>query len=480
MDRRLSIAFIVLLCLALLRYVAVACFVHPFADDFSYAVAGMHNDLLPRLWDEYRFWNGRWFSNVLVLRGPLVLGIGQGLWLYRAVPVVLLALTWCGAFSLSRAVAPALGRSCFALGASLFLLLYLQLMPDLSEGIYWYTGAVSYQLPGVLTLFLLARWMNALGGSGDRMPRTVGSSLLAALICGCSELHMVFMILLHIALLLVRWRSAGKLDRSLVIVLAVVLVAAAIMVFAPGNAGRGGQFPHKHDFLRSVGWGALQTARFLTTWILSPALLLVSVLYLLSARWLRDRVPLIAQGFGLGPWSAIALIVVPVFIAMVLPYWATGLLGQHRTVNATLLLMLPLWFIALTSIDRHWLRGRRSEKVPMVPQLRAIACTLLCVVVFATANGGRVTSDLRSGRLTRFDGELRARYAIIEEAKASGRTELVLPELVDRPQSLRFNDVTADPGHWINRSVAQYFGADSLLISIGALTGTATAPQASR
>ena len=54
MDRRLTWAFIVLLVIALARYLAVACFVHPFADDFSYAVAGMRNELLPRLLDELR------------------------------------------------------------------------------------------------------------------------------------------------------------------------------------------------------------------------------------------------------------------------------------------------------------------------------------------------------------------------------------------------------------------------------------------
>ena len=57
MDRRIKIGFVALLLVALARYVAVAFFVHPFADDFSYAVAGMHNDLFKRLADEYQFWN---------------------------------------------------------------------------------------------------------------------------------------------------------------------------------------------------------------------------------------------------------------------------------------------------------------------------------------------------------------------------------------------------------------------------------------
>jgi len=477
MDRRLVWVFIVLLVMALARYVAVAFFVHPFADDFSYAVAGMHHDLLPRLLDEYRYWNGRWFSNILVLRGPLVLGMEQGLWLYRVVPVVLMGLTWCGALSLIRAIAPAVERARALIGASLFLLLYLQIMPDLGEGIYWYTGAVSYQLPGALMLFLCAGWIRMLCAD-EQVPlrAIVLNALLAAIIAGCNELHMVFMVLLHVAVLVLRWRSNGRTDGSVAIVLVVVVIAAAVMVLAPGNAGRGGQFPHKHEVLRTMGWGAVQTARFLATWILSPALLIVSVLFLSISGWLHERSPLLARAFGLRPWTVIGLLVVPVFLAMALPYWSTGLLGQHRTVNATLLFFLPLWFVLLSAVDLHWLRPSGRPRVPMNARFRAIAYVLLAVVVFATGNGGMVSSDLVSGRLNDFDGTLSQRYELIEEARMHAKNEVHLPKLVTLPISLRYHDGAADPGQWINRSLANYFQADTLDVWIGEVAKDLTSP----
>lgn len=468
MDRRLAWAFIVLLLIALARYVAVAFFVHPFADDFSYAVAGMRTELLPRLLDEYRFWNGRWFSNILVLRGPLVLGMENGLWLYRLVPIVLLSLTWCGAFALIRAIAPALERTKGLLGASLFLLLYLHLMPDLSEGIYWYTGAVSYQLPGALMLFLFARWIRVLCAEEQVPARAIViNALLAAIIAGCSEVHMVFMVLLHTAVLVLRWRSNGRTDRPVAIVLAVVLIAAVVMILAPGNAGRGGQFPHKHEILRTLGWGALQTARFLATWILSPALLISSILFLSISGWLHERSPLLKRAFGLRPWVVVIVLVVPVFAAMALPYWGTGLLGQHRTVNATLLLFLPLWFVLLTAVDQHWLRPSGRARVLMVPRFRAIAFVLLALAVFATGSGGMVSRDLLSGSLCDFDTMLSDRYQLIEEAKKQASDEVILRELVAIPRSLRYIDGAHDPEQWINRSIAYYFEADTMDVRIG-------------
>lgn len=481
MDRRLAWAFFVLLMIALARYVAVAFFVHPFADDFSYAVAGMRTELLPRLLDEYRFWNGRWFSNILVLRGPLVLGMEHGLLLYRMVPIALLALTWGGAFALIRAISPALERTKALIGASLFLVLYLHLMPDLSEGIYWYTGSVSYQLPGALMLFLFARWIRVLCAE-ERVPAraVVINAVLAAVIAGCSEVHMVFMLLLHVAVIVLRWRANGRTDRPVATVLAVVLIAATVMILAPGNAGRGGQFPHKHEILRTLGWGALQTGRFLATWILSPALLIVSILFLSISGWLHERSPLLARAFGLRPWILIIVLVVPVFTAMALPYWGTGLLGQHRTVNATLLLFLPLWFVLLTAVDQHWLRPNGRARVLMNARFRPFAVVLLAVVVFATGSGGRVSGDLLSGRLKEFDAALSQRYQLIEGAKQQASNEVVLPKLVAIPRSLHYIDASHDPRQWINRSIAYYFEADTMDVRVGEAPKTFTGPLTPR
>jgi Family of unknown function (DUF6056) len=466
MDRRISIVLVVLLALALARYIALAFYVHPFADDFSYAVAGMRTELLPRLWDEYNLWNGRWLSNILVLRGPLVLGMEQGLWLYRLIPLLLLALSWFGAYALIRSLARGMDPRNAAVGAALFLLLYLQLMPDLSEGIYWYTGAVSYLLPGALMLLLFASWLRTYRAPRHTRARWVALNvLLTVIIAGCNELHMVFMVLFHVALLWLRWRSARKVDRKMVVVLVFACLAAAVMIAAPGNSGRSAQFPHKHELGHTLLWGGLQTGRFLLTWVLSPALLITSFLFLASGSWLRSRLCTLVLVFNIRPMAVFALLVIMVFVAMALPYWSTGLLGQHRTVNAALLFFLPLWFLMLTmfGIDPVFKPGHR---VVLSPLHRGLVLALLVPVFFFTGSGARVGGDLVSGRMGEFDAQLGARYAAIERAKLEGRTDLLLPSLTTKPHSLRYLDGSFDGGQWINRSIAYYFGADSLWITI--------------
>lgn len=483
MDRRLSILLIVLLLIALARYVAVAFFIHPFADDLSYAVAGMRTDLLPRLWDEYHLWNGRWFSNILVLRGPLVLGIEKGLWLYRIVPIALLALTWCGLYALIRVLVDAwsLPRGSVAVLASLFLLLYLHVMPDLGEGLYWYTGAVSYQLPGALMLLLAAAWIRMIDTVKEkRTPWLVLIIVLAVIICGCNELHMVFMVMVYTALVLIPRSPWIQFRRKAVVVLGFVVVAALVMILAPGNEGRGSQFPLRHDLLHTLGWGALQTGRFLLTWITSPALLITSVLYLTLRERILEHASLLSIAVRVRPWRFALFIVAVVFVAMALPYWSTGLLGQHRTVNATLLFFLPCWFFLLTVIQLRWRpKDRRHEATPQLKRFRLFGFALLAVVFFATGSGRGVSFDLLDGRLRGFDAQLSDRYRRIEQAKQEGLAEVMLPALNMEPRSIRYLDGGADPGDWINRSIAYYFQADTMRIIIEAEPNASTGPAAS-
>ncbi len=469
MHRAVRPFLFMLLVVGLLRYLWAACYVHPFADDFSYAVAGMHNALGPRLLDEYRFWNGRWFSNILVLRGPLVLGLEEGLWLYRSVPILLIALIWLGAYSLARVWvdASALPRRTLFLASGWFTLLYLHLMPDPSEGIYWYTGAVSYQLPGALMLMAAAAWgRSAYWERQKRWKAMLFALLLAVICCGCSELHMVYMVLLHALWLLWSVKLRSIPPSSAALAFAIVLIAAAVMVLAPGNAGRAAQFPHKQELGRTLIWGALQTGRFLFTWVLSPSLLLVSLLFLSLVRYIPLRASFIAQLRSVPVLGPISITVGLVFLSMALPYWSTGLLGQHRTVNATLLLFLPCWFLLLLMLHERWRVGPRGS-VHLPNGYRTAVLVLLTITLFFTGSGGALTSDLLSGRMAQRNRALHQRYAMVRMAIDRGDATVVLPPLAPPVTSLRFLDAGPDPNHWINRSMAQYFGAPELILSVG-------------
>lgn len=451
-----------MLLISLGRYFIAACFAHPFGDDFSYAVAGMRTELLPRLWDEYNLWNGRWASNPLVLRGPLILGIDDGLWLYRAIPCLLLAFGLCSARSLGQALLPGLSPRDSWLAGGMLLILGLQGLPDPGEGIYWYTGAITYFLPATLIWFLLSIWIRA-WHEGWEMPlsRAFGAGLLAMVISGFNELHMVFMVLLHVALLLRVRADRKRLIPHVWIPMGLVLIGATVMLLAPGNGVRGAQFPLSHELGRTVLWGSMQSGRFIALWLLSPVFLsalFVAVGHAMSLRrasvWLEDvRLP--------GPLPLSALILGFVLVAMALPYWATGLLGQHRTVNATWLFILPL-VVLLVLVQLHR-RGLSAMQVG----LRNAAALVLAMALLFTGTSGTLTRDMASGRMASFDALLQERYDLLRDAAMTGEARVNLEPLHDPPATFHFLDAGTDPGYWVNRSLAFYFGADSTEVTVG-------------
>jgi hypothetical protein len=471
-QRTAHILLAVLLSLAVGRYLLVTLYIHPFADDWSYTVAGMESPLLQRLVQEHRSWNGRWFSNILVLNNPMVLGLEQGLFLYRTVPVMLLGLTFVGAFLLWRELFQRTADRCHGiLAASLFLVLYLQLMPDLCEGIYWYTGAISYQLPSALLLMLMASWSRYFREQGrwTRGWSILANGLLTAMIAGCSETHMVLMVLFYGALILWKWRTDGTAPKVLLVFSLFAIALGLFMFLAPGNAVRAANFPERGRLLHTLTYATLHTGRFVLTWLVSPALLAASVVWALFVR--RSG---IAVDRSIAPGGVLLVTGMVVFLLMALPFWSTGILGQHRTVNVACILFLPGWALFLATVGRYALVERLLAMVA-APVRQRMVWAVFFVALFFTGNGFRAGVDLQEGRLGHYDRGVSARYEAIRTAVASGAAELRLEAIDPMPRSLRILDAGPDPGHWGNSQLVRYFGGSDLRLIVGSESTTGPA-----
>ncbi len=473
-QRTAHILLAVLLTLALGRYVLVSRYVHPFADDWSYTVAGMESPLFQRLVQEHRSWNGRWFSNILVLNNPMVLGLDQGLFIYRLVPVFLMALTFMGVLLLWRELfLTSAARAQGIVAAALFLVLYIQLMPDLSEGIYWYTGAVSYQLPTALLFLLLASWSRYVRENRVAVRRwlLLANALLTAVIAGCSETHMVLTVLLYVGLLAWKWRSSMEVRNVLWIFFLLAVGLGLFMYLAPGNAVRAANFPERGRPLHTLLYATLHTGRFLLTWSLSPALLAASLVWLFFVR--RSG---ITVGKGISPVMVLLATGSVIFLLMALPFWATGILGQHRTVNVACSLFLPGWFLFLATVAPHPYLDRVVAFVTATARQRLVWAVLFAAVFF-TGNGYRAGADLVDGRLAHYDQGVRMRYEAIQAAVASGEKELHLEAIDPMPRSLRILDAGPNPGHWGNSQMVRYFGGGDLQLMVEADRAIGPSPR---
>lgn len=437
--------------LFLLLHAWLGRYAHPMADDFSYALKDVSAGAWAATAWEYEYWNGRYASNFLVLYGPFRQGF-DGITLYRWIPALLMGLTLCGAFAGLRAMAPALPRTSALIGALIWTALFMHLMPDMAEGFYWYTGAVTYQLPHALTLFAVAclAWWHK---TGRLFYAAVASGLL--FICvGFNEVIMVLTVVATAAGVLAQLRAPRRWNAGHAMIISAVLIGTAIMLLAPGNEARGRHFGGTGQLFHSAGMSVLQTLRFGTSWTLSGPLLLLSVLCWCGHEHLCALVPSARQGFHVHPAISTTALFAVIFLCCFPPYWSTGILGQHRTVNTACFFFLPLWFINLTAWRVRFGGGR---SVPF--RASAVLIALFLSALVFTGNSGAAMRDQLSGRAARSDAQLWERYARLRNV-APGSVARV-PLIEGPPRTLYILDLR-EPDFLANVDYAAWFGLESV------------------
>jgi hypothetical protein len=443
-------------------YVYLARHAHPVADDYSHALKSRQAGYLASVADIYVTWSGRYSSNVLILQNPILWG--SRAW-YRAVPPVLIVLTVLGFYALFTAVFRASVGTITRVNLALALTLaYLFHMPSVAEGLYWYTGAVTYHAAHVLFLVyasLLVRFFARRPRGGPLALAALGGLVIA--LVGFNEIVMLMTIAFH---LIGVWRSRTSergVRAAWGVLLAVSVLAALALALAPGNAVRAAHFARSHDLVMSLAFTAMQTIRFFFEWFSSAPLLLGSILLVPLVRTLSSVNSPLSRGLALSPPIAFLLLPAVLVISVFPAYWATGILGQHRSVNTGYFFFLLAWLVNVVSwVGSLDLKGAGLVTSP--PARALIVCAAVGSMAF-THNGYSAAYDLVRGTARQFDAEMTRRVDLIHEATRANRGSVVVARLEARPRSLFVVDLARDPDHWINRGAAEFLGGPGLSLA---------------
>lgn len=451
--------YILLMAALLAPYIALCFFAHPMADDYSYAHEALTLGYWPSQLHEFLHWNGRYTSNLLVLGSPLIWHSFAG---YRLAALALILLTLLSAYFLISSIWDnSLSFSQKLLGALVFSTLLLGMLPSLAEGIYWFTGAVSYQFGSIAaTIYagLMFRYMQR---------RYLGNKNLHIALCiltlfitiGFNEVLMLMMLATHILV----WLSLNKQDKLRSYLFRLMLCAVLfsfIMILAPGNSTRSMYFSNNHRLFYSLGMTALQMIRFFITWVSFAPLILASLLFIGIRDTLYERSPMLRAIKGIKLWQAFSLLWLIIFLCVFPAYWNTGILGQHRTLNAACYMFIPAWFLFIHIFcNKLEIKG---QGIIFQGKMQGFIFLLLAACLLFSGNGGNALVQLGDGEVSGFNTEMNARYAKIEEAKAQGINSVYLPILKNRPSSLFTLDIRPGCSHWINNDYALYFGIGSV------------------
>lgn len=514
--RRLSHLLIVIYVLSLIPVLVIGKYDYPSADDFSmglgtrlvyeatgslFAVAGK---ILSETVHYYRTWIGYFTSCLFTTVSPATFGEA---WYALTPAVILLALHIGVAVFFYALMEKALGMNRYVRRCMTVLALFLmvQRMPEGSlrvEAFYWYSGAGNYTLTFSAGLLYLAFYVLSVCGvrSKNRSLFMVLACIMGFLAGGGNYLSAlsfaVVSVLFAIYLVNMKIRQgensrmgmpgkSGLSDRSgggcrigRLLPAAFYLCGFAVSCLSPGNRIRGGE---------AEGYGALKS-------------ILLSLYYTLSYplnQWMNWAVLLILALAGVIFWmgfaektegsgaQAVQLRFAAPFPAAVLAYgivscvvtpalYAQGNMDAGRIqstfwLHAVLVLLLLEWYL-VGGLYRRFSKEQNALAASCLRNgaggfVRAILLFFLVFSLLAVKGnpdfytGTSAVSELLDGSAAQYGRENEARLRIL---KNPGEQDAVLPRYTVQPNLLYFEDVSEDPGDWINQKMSEYYGKNSI------------------
>lgn len=449
---------LLLLLLILLPYFLLFGYCHPAGDDYSYAVLGSKPNFKQLLLDEYNLWNGRYSSNIFVLKGTLVY-FHNSLLMYRISIFLIFILFY---FSIDRFLRLLLGKNIDKKNIALFsisiFVLFLYQMPILSEGIYWYTGVVTYLLGIIFFLWLISlqiRFLNKV----YLISKHIHFGILIALAFFTVGFNEVLM--LHVFFLYFGWTYLSiikfKENRFTFIVLLTIIFASILIVyFAPGNTIRSSYFVGKsHQLLHSLLFSVLQCCRFTFEWLSNGVILLLSIVFISIHPKFEKHVFIFSSSFPISKWVSLFSLPAVIFISVFPAYWSTGILGQHRTMNVAYFFFIFLWFLNLSI----WINSYPQRFSRFNFNNSKLFVLFSLVIILTTKNTRIGWIDILTKSVNRFDLEMNERYKALDRAniKANLNSKVYISKLNERPKSIFLYDISNDPNYFPNVCYRKYW-----------------------
>lgn len=452
--------FLFFLFLAILPYCYLSFFSQPIAEDFGFASYFQQSNFFELLENSYYKMNGRYIANILMYLNPISFNNYLG---YKLVPFLMIVLMMIGSILMMKEIFYFLPKMKKLIMAMMLCLLYFQNMPIISEGLYWYTAAVIYQGGIICSVFYITLFIKLIRNKNKNT--LIGKTILTGLLfitCGFNEvLTLLICFSLLIATIIV---FLNKNDERKGVLLQFIfsIIFASLMVFSPGNIVREAMYQNNNNIPHSVFFSLLQIIRFSFFWIFSLALISASIIYLSIHQQWKERSGWLKNSFYLNKWISLIMLFTIIFICVFPAYWATGILGQHRTLNVAYFFFLMMWFINLSV----WFNAVSWIKKVSLPKKLIKGVSLLFILgILFMGNGYNALEDIFSGTAQEFNTQLNKRHEILLSATKTNPQKIILLSTV-KPKTLFIIEISKDPKFWTNQGYNTFFRLDSTEIYI--------------
>ena len=461
-----------LLFLLLLPFLVLSFYDSPSADDFIFSAVVRNHGFFTHFKQVYFNWSGRYFGTFIVALNPLVFGWEFG---YKLLPPILLLVFYSGIYFFINNIFTENNSIVRKHVISLtFLLIYINNIPSTAECVYWMTGSLAYFLPASLSLFFFGLFVRSAYSERNNIMMLPLMIILAIMIAGSNEINMLFLLEFTTIIIAYRFITKRKISKSYFITWITIILASFVVISTPGNYNRMQYFPGNSDMAFSLQCCALSFLKISGQFIRNPAFIIVSVIFIaFLPSFYKNKI--FRDTISISPFYTIPISIL-ILLSLYFPVvFSTGLNPALRIHNCVSLFFILIWFLNIAIIYNYLLNKNKViviEVPPYLIKLLAIAAFILTITQFSKEPGKNIICE---GNIFRafydlyynangYNSEMNNREKIIKKAINENRKYVEVPALAHIPSTIHFIDITEKPDHWINMSLASYYGLDSIKI----------------
>lgn len=419
--------------LAILPFLFLALYNHPSYDDYQLAIRDAGNGFWQTQVNVFNNWSGRYAATAVAQINPLLYRSFTAYKLYSFALVALLSgIVFFTAYTLFKSYH---SKYDIVVLSSILIATYLSQMPDVAQGLYWFSGYMTYQLANILTMFFILCLYKLANTKSDFQVKlyTLFAMFFGVMVIGLNEMSLIGIMAL-LGLVIIHNQIIGtKYTKHFILIGILCLLACLLVVFAPGSYERMHMQPDSSNVAISIMAALGFTAIAFYKW--GGLLTVVSILYALFwgmplAQKRREQNTSLAIDFRISLVYYLIAIASMYFVYA----WATGGRAGSRAENVIYFFFIIGWFYNVQLLlDKYW--GKRPNKVLQQAQfiLPAIVFLFLLNVIQLNSNVSTAYLDLLSGDAEKFDEEMNRRYAILKDSSCAS---CAVPTLTVLPKSL--------------------------------------------
>ncbi len=463
---------IVILILSVAPLIVMGIYARPLWDDFS-STALLHQYLSEGRYISaifspieyaihmYRTWQGTYTAEIIFALQP-------GAWpipVYGLTTIILIGSICMSYLYLGQSIVTVIFHSKKEYGILLvlpLLILQFQYVPFLHQAFYWFNGAMYYSFFMALLLFEIGLILNKIyQKEKNTWKSTVGIVVLATFISGgnysTALINCMILVMLSCHSLYTKKLSRVK---KLVTVTAFAILGLILSGAAPGNSVRA-SISVSMSPLKAIIRSILYAGHAFVSWTgiaqIGMLFLLIPIIYVIvKDSHVQFKYPVIA-----------CVIMFGIFAAQATPtYYAMSYAGAFRQVNMYYYTYYLLITACLIYVEGFAISKLKNKAFSKIAEKRIFGAGVLTIVIGVFIGGVhnlnflKVSTDILSGDARQYAIE----YANVINEIQSQDAICYIEDIHQETNSLAHFDIQTGPDFWINKSLANYFGKEKIIL----------------